>query len=46
MLHVLPSKATLQLTYTVKEGCKYATRTRKITKKGTFCAFLIPPTTS
>ena len=33
MLYVLSSKTTLQLTCTLKYNCKYATRTRKITKK-------------
>ena len=34
--HVPSSKAGLQLTSTVKQGCKYATKIRKITKKEQF----------
>ena len=45
MLHVLYSKATLQLTCTVKWNCTHAVKTRKITKKGTVRASWLLPTT-
>ena len=44
--YVLSSKATLKLTFTLKQNCGYATKTRKITKNGTVCASLRSSTTS
>ena len=43
--YVISSKATLQLSCTLSKNCTYPTKTCKITKNGTVCASLLPPTT-